>query len=137
MRGRSQSACGDWHQHSGDLELELNSPGGARAGKFDCAGLEILRRQRRQTEQTTQTTQTTQKCSHCTKRMERFLTLSEVRAMLKVSRATLWRWTTENGLKVVKVGNVTRIRETDLQAFLDRHESTTNDGIAGNLQSRA
>lgn len=55
---------------------------------------------------------------------ERFLTLSEVRAMLSVSRATLWRWTAENGLKVVRVGNVTRIRESDLQAFLKRHETS-------------
>ena len=54
---------------------------------------------------------------------ERFLTLSEVRAMLNVSRATLWRWTAENGLKVVRVGSVTRIRESDLQAFLKRHET--------------
>lgn len=55
--------------------------------------------------------------------MGRFLSLSEVRAMLGISRATLWRWTAENGLKVVRVGNVTRIRESDLQAFLSRHET--------------
>lgn len=54
---------------------------------------------------------------------ERFLTLSQVRAMLNVSRATLWRWQTEHGLKFVRVGNVTRIRESDLNAFLQRHES--------------
>ena len=62
--------------------------------------------------------------------MERFLTLSEVRAMLNVSRATVWRWT-ENGLKVVRVGNVTRIRENDLQAFLSRHES---NGVSSNAK---
>jgi len=55
--------------------------------------------------------------------MEHIFTLSEVRTMLHVSRATLWRWTAENGLKVVRVGNVTRIRESDLLAFLKRHES--------------
>lgn len=53
---------------------------------------------------------------------ERFLTLSEARSALKVSRATLWRWT-QNGLRVVRVGGVTRIRESDLQAFLSRHET--------------
>ena len=58
---------------------------------------------------------------------ERFLKLSEVQAMLGVSRSTVWRWTVENGLKVVRVGNVTRFRETDLQAFLKRHE-TEADG---------
>lgn len=56
---------------------------------------------------------------------DRFLTLKNVREMLSVSRATLWRWTAENGLKVVRVGNVTRIRESDLQAFLKRHESNS------------
>jgi excisionase family DNA binding protein len=55
--------------------------------------------------------------------MERFLKLSEVQAMLGVSRSTVWRWTAENGLKVVRVGGVTRIRESDLQAFLKRHET--------------
>jgi excisionase family DNA binding protein len=40
-----------------------------------------------------------------------------------VSRSTVWRWTAENGLKVVRVGNVTRVRESDLQAFLKRHET--------------
>ena len=55
--------------------------------------------------------------------LDRFLRLKEVQTILSVSRATLWRWTTENGLKVVRVGGVTRIRESDLQAFLKRHES--------------
>ena len=41
--------------------------------------------------------------------------------MLGVSRSTVWRWTAEQGLKVVRVGNVTRIRESDLEAFLKRH----------------
>jgi excisionase family DNA binding protein len=45
--------------------------------------------------------------------------------MLHVSRATVWRWTAEQGLKVVRVGGVTRIRETDLQNFLKRHECST------------
>jgi excisionase family DNA binding protein len=42
---------------------------------------------------------------------------------LNVSRATVWRWTTENGLKVFRVGNVTRVRESELKEFLTRHES--------------
>lgn len=74
---------------------------------------------------------------------ERFLTLSEVRAMLKLSRATLWRWTAENGLKVVRVGSVTRIRESDLEAFLKRHEERkpqveeeSRNGFAAVLQDR-
>jgi excisionase family DNA binding protein len=57
--------------------------------------------------------------------MERFLKLSDVQSMLGVSRSTLWRWTAENGLKVVRVGNVTRIRESELEAFLKRFEPGT------------
>lgn len=43
--------------------------------------------------------------------------------MLGVSRTTIWRWQAERGLKVVTIGGVTRIRESDLQTFLKRHES--------------
>jgi excisionase family DNA binding protein len=56
--------------------------------------------------------------------MERFLTIQNVREMLGVSRSTLWRWTAENGLKIVRIGNVTRIRESDLKEFLTRHETS-------------
>lgn len=59
---------------------------------------------------------------------ERFLKLAEVQAMLGVSRCTVWRWTAEQGLKVVRVGAVTRIRERDLQAFLRRHETGAGNG---------
>lgn len=54
---------------------------------------------------------------------ERFLKLAEVQQMFGVSRSTVWRWHAERGLKVVTVGAVTRIRESDLQAFLSRHET--------------
>jgi excisionase family DNA binding protein len=57
----------------------------------------------------------------------RFLKLKEVQDLLGVSRSTLWRWQAEHGLKVVRVGNVTRIRESDLQAFLKRHEASGAD----------
>jgi excisionase family DNA binding protein len=56
-------------------------------------------------------------------KQERFYKLGEVQAMLGVSRSTLWRWTTERGLKVVRVGDVVRIRESDLQSFLGRYET--------------
>lgn len=60
---------------------------------------------------------------------ERFLRLSEVQRLLGVSRSTVWRWQAERGLKVVRVGDVVRVRETDLQAFLQRHEtSCASDG---------
>lgn len=55
---------------------------------------------------------------------DRYFKLREVQALMSVSRSTLWRWVAENGLKVVRVGNVTRIRESDLEAFLGRHETS-------------
>jgi len=56
----------------------------------------------------------------------RFLKLKEVQDLLGVSRSTLWRWQAEHGLKVVRVGDVVRIRESDLEVFLKRHEATAD-----------
>jgi excisionase family DNA binding protein len=56
---------------------------------------------------------------------ERFFKLKEVQDRFGISRATLWRWSAERGLPVVSVGGVTRIRESDLQAFVQRHLKTT------------
>jgi len=69
---------------------------------------------------------------------ERYYKLGEIQAMLGVSRSTVWRWTAEQGLKVVRVGNVTRIRESDLQNFLDRHVGATvrNSSEGGGLEPR-
>lgn len=52
---------------------------------------------------------------------ERFLKLKEVQNRLGVSRTTVWRWHVERGLRVVCIGAVTRIRESDLLDFLNRH----------------
>ena len=68
---------------------------------------------------------------------DRFLKLKDVQAMLGVSRSTLWRWTAERGLKVVNVGAVTRIRESDLQDFLRRHETDSAAGAVENLENGA
>ena len=54
---------------------------------------------------------------------DRFLKLKDVQELLSVSRSTLWRWQAQHGLKVVRVGDVVRVRESDLQAFLKRHET--------------
>jgi len=62
---------------------------------------------------------------------ERFLKLGEVRARLGISRCTLWRWQAERGLKVCRVGSVTRIRESDLEAFLRRHETGGESSATG------
>ena len=67
--------------------------------------------------------------------MERFLKLLEVQAICAVSRTTLWRWQTELGLKVVRVGDVVRVRESDLQAFLNRHETSGADKDSAQAQA--
>ena len=54
---------------------------------------------------------------------DRYLTLSEVEKMMSVSRATVWRWRNEQGLKVVSIGGITRIQEHDLRVFIQRHKS--------------
>jgi excisionase family DNA binding protein len=54
---------------------------------------------------------------------DRFLKLKEVQDLLGVSRTTVWRWVAEHGLKVVRVGGVVRICESDLQEFLKRHKT--------------
>ena len=57
-----------------------------------------------------------------------FLRFQDVQTRLCVSRTTLWRWCNERGLKVVRVGNVARIRESDFDAFMGRHEAAGDDG---------
>lgn len=60
---------------------------------------------------------------------DRFLKLGEVAQMFDVSRSTVWRWSAERGLKVVTIGGVTRVRESDLQTFLARHETNAGVGL--------
>jgi excisionase family DNA binding protein len=55
---------------------------------------------------------------------DRYLKLREVQDLLGVSRTTVWRWHAERGLKIVRIGDVARVRESDLQAFLNRHETS-------------
>jgi excisionase family DNA binding protein len=73
--------------------------------------------------------------------MERFYTFSELQVMFGVSRQTIWRWHAERGLKVVRVGKVTRVAEHDLQEFLNRHAghkpSNAVPGTVPTCQARA
>jgi excisionase family DNA binding protein len=52
---------------------------------------------------------------------EHFLTLKDVQARFGVSRSTVWRWIAERGLRVIRVGGVIRIRESDLAEFIGHH----------------
>jgi len=58
---------------------------------------------------------------------ERFLKLKDVQSRFGVSRSTVWRWHAERGLRVVSVGGITRIRESDLQAFVEQHLKTAGN----------
>jgi excisionase family DNA binding protein len=58
---------------------------------------------------------------------ERFFKLKDVQNRFGVSRSTVWRWHAERGLRVVSVGGVTRIRESDLQTFVERHLKTAGN----------
>ena len=49
------------------------------------------------------------------------LTLSEVRALCRIGRTTLWRWINEQALRTVSVLGIKRVRRRDLEAFLERH----------------
>jgi hypothetical protein len=52
---------------------------------------------------------------------EKLLTLADVATAASVSRWTVWRWHTAEGLRVVKIGAVARVRESDWLAFVGRH----------------
>lgn len=52
---------------------------------------------------------------------ERLLTLKEIEQLAGVSRPTVYRWRNGGGLRVVRVGHVTRVRESDWQRFLERY----------------
>jgi excisionase family DNA binding protein len=54
---------------------------------------------------------------------DRFLKLEDVQEKLGISRTTLYRWREEKGLPIVIIGGIKRIREADLQKFLDRHST--------------
>jgi hypothetical protein len=47
--------------------------------------------------------------------------LNEIQNEFHVSRATVWRWRNNFGLKVVQIGGVVRVKDSDLQEFLTRH----------------
>jgi len=58
---------------------------------------------------------------------EKFLRLKDVQNKFGVSRATVFRWHAERGLRVVRVGGVTRVRESDLAEFVERHLKTADN----------
>lgn len=49
------------------------------------------------------------------------LTLTQVRERLKASRSSVWVAINEHGLPVVRWGGFVRVREEDLEAWIERH----------------
>lgn len=54
---------------------------------------------------------------------DQLLTFTEVCQLCKIGRTTLWGWQNAHGLRVICIGGVKRVRLSDLQSFLQRHES--------------
>lgn len=52
---------------------------------------------------------------------DRLLTIADVCRLLRVSRTTVWRLMHEHGLRAIRVGGLRRIRQHDLEAWLERH----------------
>lgn len=50
-----------------------------------------------------------------------WLTVEEVAAMLRLNVVTIYRWLRNNELRGIKLGKEWRIRESDLEAFIESH----------------
>jgi excisionase family DNA binding protein len=59
---------------------------------------------------------------------ERFLTIQDVCNRLNVSRTTVWRLMHEHGLRAIRIGGIRRIREHDLEVWLERHCTSGKGG---------
>ena len=60
---------------------------------------------------------------------QKFLTIQEVCDRLNLSRTTVWRIMNQHGLTFVRIGGARRIREQDLESWLEQH--TVNLGSNG------
>ncbi len=58
----------------------------------------------------------------------RFLTVSEVAALLRVSNMTVYRLIKAGEVRAVRVGKSYRIRQRDLEAYLDASRTGGSDG---------
>jgi excisionase family DNA binding protein len=66
---------------------------------------------------------------------DRFLTIQEVGERLNLCRTTIWRLMNQHGLRFVRIGGTRRIRERDLETWLERHSVSLNGGENGNTKS--
>ena len=65
---------------------------------------------------------------------ERLLTLKNICERLQISSVTGWRLYSERGLKVIHIGRAIRVRESDLQAWLEKNSSGGDNGAEGTTQ---
>ena len=65
---------------------------------------------------------------------ERLLTMKELAERLQVSRVTAWRLIAERGLKCIRIGRSVRIRERDLEAWLEKN--STVSGAAAEVEGK-
>ena len=65
---------------------------------------------------------------------ERLFTLAQIQAAGGFSRSSLYRLRHGGGLRVVTVGGLTRVRESDWQRFLDRYATATPAATEGGGQ---
>ena len=63
------------------------------------------------------------KATAMAERDDRLLTAPEVARRLGVSRTTIWRWSKNKIIRVCQLpGGQVRIRESDLEDFIDKHK---------------
>ncbi|MCP4542296.1 MAG: helix-turn-helix domain-containing protein [Chloroflexi bacterium] len=55
------------------------------------------------------------------------LTTGQIAKTFHVSTRTVFRWLASGKLRAIRIGNVTRVRREDLDAFFQAHLTTTTD----------
>ena len=58
---------------------------------------------------------------------EQLLTLSEAQAILRVSKSKMYRLIHQEGLPAVRLGSTYRIRQSDLDVFLENSNLKTKE----------
>ncbi|MGD0061762.1 MAG: helix-turn-helix domain-containing protein [Verrucomicrobiia bacterium] len=66
---------------------------------------------------------------------DKFLTIKEVGERLNLCRTTIWRLMNQHGLRFVRIGGTRRIREQDLEAWIERHSVNLNCNKDGHTQN--
>ncbi len=68
---------------------------------------------------------------------DQYQTVREVADRLKVSEATVRGWIHDGALRAIEIGNVWRVADTDLEAFLENHANRTRAASIEDGESEA